>query len=107
VSIHEPRIFADEHGVWRENMAGRPFGIKWDEIYRVSAWRDDHTTAISVCVTLDFDWGECIELRDHQPGFDQVTEAISDRLPGINKRWFERVQATEFSDPPLEVWRRA
>jgi hypothetical protein len=84
----EPRLFADDRGVWRESIPGRPSGIEWGEIYCVSGHKLDGITEISTCVVLDFEYGGFIELYDCWPGFQQVIAAITERLAGIGSDWF-------------------
>jgi hypothetical protein len=103
----DPRLFADDRGVWHESIPGQPFGIAWDEIYSVSGHKLDGITEIYTCIVLDFEYGDFIELYDSSPGFQQVVEAITRRLAGISPDWFTRVERLGVHDSPLEVWRRA
>jgi hypothetical protein len=103
----KPRLFADERGVWREDTPGRPSGIEWGEINHVSGHKLDGITEVYTCVVLDFEYGEFIELYHDWPGFGQVVEAITARLPGIAPDWFQQVEQRSVADPPIEMWRRA
>jgi hypothetical protein len=102
-----PRLFADDRGVWRESIPGRPYGIEWGEVYRVSGHKLDGVTKVYTCVVLDFEYGKCIELYHDWPGFRQVVAAITERLLGICPDWFSQVEQLSIGDTPLEVWRRA
>jgi hypothetical protein len=55
---------------------------------------------------LDFEYGEFIELYEDWPGFNQVVESITERLPGIDPDWLQKVKQLGVADPPIEVWRR-
>ena len=48
-----PRLFADDRGVWWERTRGSPFGIAWDEIHCVSGHKLDGATEVYTCVALD------------------------------------------------------
>lgn len=106
MGIVEPKLFADDRGVWREDKPGRPFGIAWDEVYRVSGHKLDGITEIYTCVVLDWEYGEFVELYHNWSGFAQVVDALTRRLPGIAPDWFERIEALGLGDSPFEVWRR-
>lgn len=103
----EPLLYADNRGVWREDRPGSPFGIAWDEVHRVSGYKLDGVTNVHVCVELDWEYGEHLELYREWPGFHHVVAAITERLPGLASGWLERVEALGPHDPPIEVWRRA
>lgn len=100
------RLFADERGVWREQTPGRPSGIEWNEVYRVSGHKIDGVTEVYTCVVLDFEYGEFIEFYEQWPGFNQVIAAITQRLPGIDPDWFQKITYLGVADPPIDVWRR-
>lgn len=102
----KPRLFADGRGVWREQTLGRPSGIEWEEVYRVSGHKLDGITEIFTCVALDFEYGEFIELNDNWPGFVEVIAAITKRLPDINPDWFQTIEQLAAGDPAVHVWRR-
>lgn len=102
----EPRLFADDRGVWREDRRGDPSGIAWDEVYRVTGHKLDGVTEVYTCIVLDWQYGEFVELYHHWPGFAQVIATITTRLSGIAPDWFERVESLSADEPPVEVWRR-
>jgi hypothetical protein len=101
-----PVLSVDDRGVWREDRPGARFGIAWDDIYSVTGFKLDGVTEVFTGVYLDFEYGEFIELFRDWPGFTQVVEAITARLPGIHANWWKQVEQLEGSDPPLVVWRR-
>jgi hypothetical protein len=49
VARPEPRLFADSEGVWRQD-SGKPFGIRWEEIYRVTGYKLDCVTEVDTCL---------------------------------------------------------
>ncbi|MBY0231647.1 MAG: hypothetical protein K2W96_20370 [Gemmataceae bacterium] len=106
MGITEPWLFANDEGVWREDTPGHPFGISWDEVFAVSGHKIDGVTEVFACVVLDWDYGEFIELYQHWPGFTQVVEAITARLPGIAPDWLARIETCGVDAPSLEVWHR-
>ena len=101
-----PRLFADDQGVWWERTRGSPFGIAWDEIHCVSGHKLDGATEVYTCVALDTAYGEYVELYPDWPGFGQVVAATTERLPGISAGRFERVETLGIHDPPTDVWHR-
>ncbi len=88
----DPRLFADGRGVWRESIPGRPSGIEWGDVYRVSGHKLDGVSKIYTCVVLDFEYGKFIELYHDWSGFRQVVAAISEQLPGICPDWISPVE---------------
>jgi hypothetical protein len=106
MSQDHPRLYADERGIWREDTPGQPFGITWDEIASVSAYKVNLVTEVWTMVVLDFEYGEWIELCSPWPGFAQVVEAITARLPGISATWFEEIDRLGVGEPVLTVWQR-
>ena len=104
--MSDPRVFADARGVWRESTPGLTSGIKWEEVYKIGGHKLDGVTEVYTCVVLDFEFGEFIELYDCWPGFEQVITAITDRMPGLDRNWFEAVDRLSAADPPIEIWRR-
>jgi hypothetical protein len=101
-----PRLFADEHGIWREDKRGRRFDIEWAEVSRVSGHSLDGITETYLCVELDFEHGNSIELYSHWSGFQSVIAGIASHLPGINPAWFQNVMRLDVADAPVECWRR-
>ena len=49
----DPKLFADERGVWREDDPGHPFGIDWDEIECVGGYKLDVITEVYTVIELD------------------------------------------------------
>jgi len=103
----QPRLYADINGVWREDGRGRPSGILWNDVSRVSGHKLDAVTEVFTCVELDWEFGKCFELYQDWPGFSQVVDAITTTLPGITSDWFAQVERLRTIDPPIEVWRRS
>jgi len=101
-----PRILADDRGVWREDRPGERAGIPWDEITCVSGYKLDGISTVATCVVLDWGYGEFLELYDRYPGFTQVVDKITQRLPGIEPDWYSHVEALRTTDSPVELWPR-
>lgn len=102
-----PMLSADDRGVWCESKPGTRFGIAWDEIYTVAGFKLDGISEVYNGVYLDFEYGEFIELYRDWPGFAQVVEAITARLPGIRPDWWQDVERLGIGEPPRVVWQRA
>jgi hypothetical protein len=102
----EPRYFTDAEGIWCEGAA-KPFGIRWDEIYRVTGYKLDCITEVDTCLEIDFEYGEFMELNGRFPGFNDVVDGITNRLPGIDPDWFQKVSGLGIDDPPIVVWHRS
>jgi hypothetical protein len=107
VADSEPRLFADDRGIWREDSSGRPTGVAWDDVYRVSGHKLDGVTETYICVAIDWECGEFVELYQDWPGFPQVMSAITARLPGLDAGWFSQIEQLSINDPAIEIWRRA
>ena len=101
-----PFLYADERGVWREDRPGSPFGILWDEIYRLSGGKLDGQDEIYTILALDWEYGEYLELNDRWEGFDQVVQALTERLPGIDPDWFDTIEALRADDEARVIWQR-
>lgn len=105
-TVSEPTLSADDVGIWREDKPGRRFGIQWTEIHKVCGYQLDCVTKSIPIVTLEWDYGEFMELGTDWPGFDSVVQAISVRLSNIDSQWFERIRALTSQDGVIEVWTR-
>jgi hypothetical protein len=103
----DPEIAADEEGVWVSPAPGRRYGIRWEEIHRVNGYQQDLADDAEVCVELDFEYGEFVQLYAGWAGFGEAARAMAARLPGLDAGWLGRVEALGVEDEPLEVWRRA
>ena len=106
MGVEDYRVFADATGVWQQAASQEPFGILWDEIVEVSGYNIDGVTEIHTLVVLEYEYGEQFEFHDQQPGFEDTVAAMSDRLPGIDRGWLERVRAAGLDDPSVVVWSR-
>ena len=102
----DPRLSADESGVWREDVPGQPFCLPWEQITGVVGYRLDCITEVVTVIELDHPSGHWLEVHAGWAGFPEVVAAIGSKLPGISPEWFEEVRSRDVSDPPVEVWRR-
>src|SRR4051794_5847788 len=102
----DPRLFADERGVWREDEPGQAHGVEWDEIAAVGGYKLDLKTQTCTLVELDLEGGEWIEMLSTWQGFEDVVRVIGVRLPGIRPTWFEEINALCVGDRAVTVWRR-
>jgi hypothetical protein len=81
-----------------EAASGTRSGIKWTEIFRVTACKYDLMGGrVGICLTFDFDYGEFFEVWDSQPGFDGFIEAISLRLADADRTWLGKVKDSAFA----------
>lgn len=102
-----PRLFADDHGVWRQDSpSAEPWGIQWDEIVCVVGGKLDIPTGVFTYLELCFEFGKWVEIYTDWLGFPDVASAISARLPGIQPGWFEAISRLGPRDAPLAVWHR-
>lgn len=101
-----PRLYADDRGVWREDKPGHPFGIEWDEIYRIGGYKLDCVTEIDTVLEIDFEYGEFVELNSTWDGFDSVVETIKSKIEGIDQSRFDQLAASNPADHPVSIWER-
>jgi len=101
-----PRLYADDHGVWREDKAGQPFGIRWGEIIGVGGYKLDGITEVYTVVELVHPSGHWVELHADWPGFVDVVRAITARLPGIAAGWLAEVEKLQPRQAAVTVWRK-
>ena len=106
----DPRLSADEWGVWREDRPGCPFGIRWDEIIGVSGYKDGYTldgfSAMYTVIELEHPSGHLFTLHTDWPGFDDVAAAIAAHLPGIQQDWLAEIEQLQLREAPVTVWRK-
>jgi len=102
-----PRLMADDKGVWRQDKPNGRFGIEWDEIVRIVAYRLDGVTELFTVVELNFEWGSYVELNDSWLGFTAVATAITERFAGIEPQWLQQANELSPTDLPLIVWEHA
>lgn len=99
-------ISVDDEGVWCQDASEPRMGIRWEEIYAVSAYRDEEGGKALATVELDFDFGEYISLHDSWPGFDAALEAINMHLAGANPNWRESIYSLQSDEDPVVLWSR-
>ncbi len=102
-----PRLYADDRGVWREDRPGQRFGIEWGEIAGVGGYKLDGITEVFIVIELNFEYGEWLELHAEWPGFPEVVEAITGRLPGIRRGWLAEVERLKPREAPVSLWHRS
>jgi hypothetical protein len=103
-----PQTFiVDDQGVWSVAPPGVRTGIKWSEVYRASACLCDLKSGrVGICVTLDFEWGEFVEVWDSKAGFKALVEAIKLRLPGVKRSWIDELTNLDPAAPPRILYQR-
>ena len=101
-----PLLSADDEGVWCQHSPtpATRIGIRWSEILAVSAYKLDCVTEIDTVVTLDFEFGEYLELSSSFPGFEPVLSVIATKIP-LQSDWRGRMAALSPEDPPVLLWR--
>jgi hypothetical protein len=99
------RTWADDDGVWCERTPGRSHGIKWEEVYAVSGYKLDGITEVYAVICLEFFYGEFMEIDNEMQGFEDVVSAIGERLQGLDRDWFRRIDSLSVHDSPVTVWK--
>lgn len=102
----EPRLFADQRGVWRDDGAGRVFGIRWSDIDGIDGYAIDAVERILVFVELGTSFGNRLELRTDWPGYREVARALTAHLPGLDIDALQRLESARPDDPPAVLWWR-
>lgn len=103
----ESRLWADERGVWRQNLPWPPGGLTWSEVRCVSGYKLDGVTTAYTQVTLESGEGESVEAFEFDAGFALVVAEVVHRLPDITPDWLAQIEQLRVGDAPIEVWRRA
>jgi len=101
-----PRVFADERGVWIAAEPGEPYGSEWEEIVAIGGYKLDLQFEVQTVVELEHASGEVLELRPAQRGFEAVAAAMAQRLPGLGGSWLAQIESLSPDDAPLRVWQR-
>lgn len=101
-----PQLSADDEGVWRQDQPGRRFGIRWDEVHRLSGHKLDCIDTVDTVVELDFEYGHHLELNSTWRGFSNVMATIGTRLPGIRTDWFTQIEKLGVGEKPVTVWKK-
>jgi hypothetical protein len=97
----EPMQLADEVGVrFRQGCCGGS-GVTWSEITRVVGYL---IKKVGILVVLECGPEQCFRLHDHLPGFSQVVDQITARLPGIDPCWLGRIKARGMCEEGVQVW---
>lgn len=99
-------VYSDASGIWCINHEGNRYGIEWNDIYKVSAYKSnlpyDPTNPI-LTLELDFEYGEYITIESNWTGFEDVAQAITEHLPEINPQWLTNLKQLE-PDQSLDIW---
>lgn len=83
MSSERSRVWADALGVWREDRPGAVFGIRWDELSRLSAYALDGIDEVTTVLVLDVEYGEYVEIGDRSIGFHELVLALDSRFTGV------------------------
>ncbi len=89
---YEAAIFADTEGIWIGAGSGSQYGIRWDDISET-------------IVTLDFDFGEFMELNSGFLGFKEAISALNSKL-AIDPAWQASVAILGRDSGSLLLWQR-
>ncbi len=76
-------MWADDLGVWREDRPGAVFGVRWDELFRLSAYALDGIDEVTTVLVLDVEYGEYVEIGDWSIGFHDLVLALGSRFTGV------------------------
>ena len=101
-----PRVDADAHGVWETDERGSRSGYRWEEVYRVYAYKLDIISAVRLMVGLDTSYGEYMELIEDLPGFAEAAATFHLHLPGLPRDWLKRAGELTLDDEPEVFWQR-
>lgn len=105
--LKTPKLFADARGIWREDREGSPFGVAWNEIHQINAYKLDLMDDVETIVEIQFEFGEFLELSGSWDGFASVVLAITRTLQSIDPKWFDQVQGLSKDSESIVVWTRA
>ena len=101
-----PELFADERGIWvRNDPAWAAYGLEWDEIYLVGGYPIDAIERTLIYVEVDPIYGQPFEFNNEWRGFEEVVEALTQRLPGLAPSWFQTIASLPL-EQSITVWRR-
>ena len=98
-----PRLHADDHGVWRWDTPGQPFGIAWDAISNVRGRKEEGPSGYLEVELARADGSGSLFLQSHWQNFAAVVEGITNRLPSIPAKWLTKLEELE---PGFSIWRR-
>jgi hypothetical protein len=104
-----PRLYADDRGIWVEDMSGHASGTEWDEVADVAGYKEEGIPRgedACVRILLGLESGHEIPLRGGAPGFAEVVEAISKQLAGMPIGWFAQIERLQPKDA-VTVWCRS
>ena len=101
-----PRLFCDNLGIWREDKPGQLFGVKWDEITSICGYKLDGITEVYTVLELGDESGHWQELNAAWPGFDDVTQTITARLP-IPSGWLAELDRMNPQQTPVTFWQKS
>lgn len=72
----------------------------------MTGYKFDDTVEVYIGIELEEASGHWLQLYAIWPGFFQVVEEITLRLPGISPTWFEKIEALNVPLESLTVWQR-
>ena len=105
MSNSQPRVWSDWDGIWREDRPGAKFGIRWDEISAISVQKIDLIDSESIVLSLDWEYGEYVEIGDYSTGFNQVVTELGSRHPEVAEAFETRVKNLKLGES-LTIWQR-
>lgn len=84
----QPRVIADERGVWVADGGGTHYGVGWEELCAVSASKVDMKSQTEIVLGLDVSHGETVEINASSTGFSGLVDQLTQRL-ALEGTWFE------------------
>ena len=82
-----------------ETITAHPSLIRWNEVFRVTAFKRDEITSDLLCLAFEarsLPSGMHVEVNEETPGFDAVVLSMMNRLP-IDPRWRHSVLLPAFA----------
>jgi hypothetical protein len=98
-------IFVDEQGIWRKDTpTGKRYGIAWDEVLRITAYKTDDLSSLNRCVTLETNDKLPFEIDDGCDGFMNAAHSISARFHGCLPNWYSLLLQLPSIGKVLMIW---
>jgi hypothetical protein len=70
--------------------------VRWESVVRIRTYKLDFDTIDCVCLSFELNDAPAVEVTEESNGFNEVTDELQARFPGIAADWYSTVMTPAF-----------
>lgn len=80
------------------------FAVRWADVRSIAAFKRDFGTWDLICLVLESDGNQYVEIREHMINFMCVCERMRAEFPAIPEDWYLKVMSPAFAENRQVLW---